>query len=127
MRYHNAQSRNTFSVDIPFNIRSAYLSFLAGFAHILKNLLGHYGSRKVATKRIWRLPDVLNQTGLSRSTIYEMIGRGEFPRQVKLGPRAVGWSSDDVVAWIESRIEYSQVCDSGRPAHLFRTNRAPGS
>jgi prophage regulatory protein len=59
------------------------------------------------TKRIWRLPEVLNQTGLSRSTIYEMISRGDFPQQVKLGPRAVGWSSEDVVHWIDSRIEYS--------------------
>ncbi len=79
------------------------------------------------TKRIWRLPEVLNQTGLSRSTIYEMISRGDFPQQVKLGPRAVGWSSEDVVNWIDSRIEYSQVCNSGQSAHLIRTVRMPGS
>ena len=58
----------------------------------------------MSTRRIWRLPDVLEQTGLSRSTIYEMIGRGEFPRQINLGPRAVGWVSDDVLDWIDFKI-----------------------
>jgi len=54
--------------------------------------------------KIWRLPEVLNQTGLSRSTIYELIGRGEFPRQINLGPRAVGWVAEDVLAWTDSKI-----------------------
>ncbi|MCH8060411.1 MAG: AlpA family phage regulatory protein, partial [Proteobacteria bacterium] len=41
----------------------------------------------MSTKRVWRLPEVIIQTGLSRSTIYEMIKRGEFPRQFNLGAR----------------------------------------
>ena len=53
----------------------------------------------MTTITIWRLPEVLRQTGLSRSTIYEMISRGDFPRKVKLGRRAVGWIADDVVQW----------------------------
>ena len=31
------------------------------------------------SKKIWRLPDVLEQTGLSRPTIYEMIDRDVDP------------------------------------------------
>ncbi len=57
------------------------------------------------TAKIWRLPEVLKQTGLSRSTIYEMIGRGEFPRQINFGPRAVGWVVDDVLAWLDAKIQ----------------------
>ncbi len=57
------------------------------------------------TAKIWRLPEVLKQTGLSRSTIYEMIGRGEFPRQINLGARAVGWVADDVLAWLDAKIQ----------------------
>ena len=53
---------------------------------------------------ILRLPAVLKQTGLSRSTIYEMIDRGDFPQQVKLGRRAVGWIAEDVSDWIQSRV-----------------------
>jgi prophage regulatory protein len=63
-------------------------------------------------KKIWRLPVVLEQTGLSRSTIYEMIGRGEFPRQINLGPRAVGWVSDDVLDWIDFKIREARSHDS---------------
>jgi len=59
----------------------------------------------MTTITIWRLPEVLRQTGLSRSTIYEMISRGDFPRQVKLGRRAVGWIADDVVQWIHAKVD----------------------
>jgi len=61
---------------------------------------------------IWRLPEVLRQTGLSRSTIYEMINRGDFPKQVQLGRRAVGWLGEDVLAWIRVKIDASR---SDRP------------
>ena len=54
---------------------------------------------------IWRLPEVLRQTGLSRSTVYEMIARGEFPRQVQLGRRAVGWIAEDVVQWVHAKVD----------------------
>jgi len=33
-----------------------------------------------------------------------MIERGEFPRQFKLGTRAVGWVADDVLAWLDAKI-----------------------
>lgn len=53
--------------------------------------------------RILRLAAVREITGLARSTLYELIGRGEFPRPVKLTGKAVGWPETDVVAWLESR------------------------
>ena len=65
----------------------------------------------MATTTIWRLSEVLRQTGLSRSTIYEMISRGEFPRQVKLGRRAVGWIANDVDEWIHSKVVCQQEYD----------------
>ena len=52
---------------------------------------------------IYRLPEVITICGLSRSTIYEMIGRGGFPAPVKLGARAVGWRRSDIEAWLASR------------------------
>lgn len=57
---------------------------------------------------ILRLPEVLSRTGLSRSTIYEMIRRYEFPRQISLGARAIGWSDQDVGIWIEEKIRQSR-------------------
>ena len=58
----------------------------------------------MSTRRVWRLPEVIFQTGLSRSTIYEMIKRREFPQQFHLGARAVGWVADDVLAWLDMKI-----------------------
>jgi len=54
---------------------------------------------------ILRLPDVMAKTGLSRSSIYERVHKGTFPSQVSLGGRAVGWPSDEVNSWVESRIK----------------------
>lgn len=55
------------------------------------------------TPEIFRLPAVVAACGISRSTIYEMIRRGEFPRPIKLGARAVGWRRSDIEAWLASR------------------------
>lgn len=58
--------------------------------------------------RMLRLPQVMSRTGLSRSTIYEIINKGKFPRQVSLGPHSVGWIEREVDAWIAERIESSR-------------------
>mgnify|MGYP002713321536 FL=1 len=56
------------------------------------------------TCKILRLKDVQSMTGLSRSTIYAEIAKGNFPRQVKLtGARSVGWYESAIAQWIESR------------------------
>ncbi len=53
---------------------------------------------------ILRLPTVKARTGLSRSTIYLRMTLGQFPKQVALGPRAVGWLESDINAWLAERI-----------------------
>jgi prophage regulatory protein len=57
---------------------------------------------------ILRLKQVKVRTGLARSTLYERIKAGDFPPQVSLGARAVGWLEADVEAWIGARIERSR-------------------
>lgn len=42
---------------------------------------------------------VQNITGLSRSLIYEMMERGEFPRPIRIGKRAVAWRESDLAKW----------------------------
>jgi prophage regulatory protein len=48
--------------------------------------------------------DVQRRVPFSRSTIYLMISRGEFPKQISLGARAVGWLRSEIDQWIESRV-----------------------
>lgn len=56
------------------------------------------------TQTILRLPHVKSRTGLSRSTLYLMMAEGRFPRPIKLGDRAVGWSEAEIAAWIDARM-----------------------
>jgi prophage regulatory protein len=54
-------------------------------------------------ERILRRPDVEARTGLSRSTIYDWMEKGEFPKPVALGARLVGWRESDIEAWLQAR------------------------
>ena len=53
--------------------------------------------------QIYRLHDVLKETGLGRSTVYRMVAEHTFPAPVKLAKRAVGWRHDDVRTWTMER------------------------
>ena len=59
--------------------------------------------------KIIRMGDVLSQTGLSRSAIYQKIACNEFPKQVRLGARAVGWLLDEVNNWVEHQVKVSRA------------------
>ena len=59
-------------------------------------------------RKILRLPIVLDRTGLSRSTVYQRVMEGRFPRPVSLGARAVGWIETEVEEWIARQIEVSR-------------------
>ena len=56
-------------------------------------------------KKIYRLPEVMDMTGISRSSIYLRISTNEFPKPVKLGRRAVGWPEDSIIAWQAQMME----------------------
>jgi prophage regulatory protein len=55
------------------------------------------------SQKIIRLKQAIAKTGLSRSTIYVLLSHGEFPAQIKLSPRAMGFLESEVDAWIASR------------------------
>ena len=53
--------------------------------------------------RILRMNEVVERSGLSRTTIWRLERRQEFPPRRKLGPKAVGWLDDEIEEWIRSR------------------------
>lgn len=55
-----------------------------------------------------RLPQVKVRTGLSRSSLYAKISRGEFPPPINLGARAVGWLESEVDEWISDCVNDSR-------------------
>ncbi len=60
--------------------------------------------------RILRRREVETRTGLSRSTIYAQMAEGTFPKPIRLGKRAVGWTDASITEWLNNRISY----DAGR-------------
>jgi predicted DNA-binding transcriptional regulator AlpA len=61
---------------------------------------------------LWRAPELYAQTGLSQSTLYEMVRAGTFPPPIKIGPRVVAWPSNHVTAWLASRVEPAAMATS---------------
>jgi len=57
--------------------------------------------------KVLKLKEVKVRTGKSRSSIYQSIKEGTFPRQITLGPRAVGWLESSIDQWIQTRVELS--------------------
>lgn len=55
------------------------------------------------TDQIHRRQAVENRTGLSRSTLYAMIAEGTFPKPIRIGKRAVGWTESSLIDWINGR------------------------
>lgn len=56
-----------------------------------------------------KLPVVMGKTGKSRSSIYADIKNNLFPAPIKIGPRAVAWTSASIVEWQEARIKASKA------------------
>lgn len=61
--------------------------------------------------RFIRLKDVLAICGKSRSSIYDAIKKGEFPRPVKLQGRSSAWIKSEIEQWVQSCIKASRCRD----------------
>jgi len=57
-----------------------------------------------APKRLLRIGDVMQRTGLSKTTIYERERIGTFPRHVPIGGRLSAWVESEVDKWLDDRI-----------------------
>jgi prophage regulatory protein len=51
-----------------------------------------------------RAAEVRRLTGVKRSTQYEWIAQGKFPKPIRLSPRLVVWSAEEIEAWQRDRI-----------------------
>lgn len=53
--------------------------------------------------RIIKVPEVLERCAMSRASLYRMLQRNEFPRQVRIGIRSVGFYEHEVNQWLADR------------------------
>ena len=52
--------------------------------------------------RLLKRPEVEELTGLSRSSIYLRMKRGDFPVPVRISSNSVAWRQSDIDEWIKS-------------------------
>ena len=86
-----------------------------------------------APTRIIRRAEVEDRIGSSKTGIYNKLDRESpsydptFPKQVSIGPRAVGWVEAEIEEWVRSRIAESRnVPKQGtRPKSRGTARRAP--
>jgi len=53
--------------------------------------------------RAARLKKVVAQTGLSKTQIYRLMQRGQFPLPARLSERVVAWDEAVINAWLSER------------------------
>ena len=55
--------------------------------------------------KIYRISAIMEMTGLSRSWIYLAVSKGEFPKPIKIGKRAIGWPESVIKEWIQGKVQ----------------------
>ena len=58
--------------------------------------------KQLEERRIIRIDEVSQLTGLAKSTIYKKVSEGSFPPPVRLGTRSVGWRLTDIDLWLQA-------------------------
>jgi prophage regulatory protein len=86
--------------------------------HVPESILGERQTKSVGVKEIpddlnevifLRLPKVKAVTGLSKSSLYDLIRANSFPAPIRLGTRTVAWVASEVNQWAAERILRSRV------------------
>jgi len=67
----------------------------------------------MAYTKFLKLPEVRARTAKSRSSIYQGVKDGTFPKQIKIGgPRAVGWIESEIEDYLQACIDATRSGDS---------------
>ena len=52
--------------------------------------------------KMMRIQNVVEMTTLSKSTIYRLIAKGDFPQGKRLSSRTVVWLEAEIIDWINN-------------------------
>jgi len=53
--------------------------------------------------------EVEKTTSISRTSIYRLMQKGQFPKPIRLSANRVGWLAEDIDNWLQQRIAESRV------------------
>ncbi|MGX5672453.1 helix-turn-helix transcriptional regulator [Thermomonas fusca] len=57
----------------------------------------------MALETYLRMPELTRRLGIARSTIYKLMQQDDFPKPLKLTPRAVAWSRQDIEDYLRRK------------------------
>ncbi len=60
--------------------------------------------------KLIKIKRVSELTTLARSTIYDYMSAGKFPKQVVLGKNSVAWVEEEVIGWVKDMIDQREQC-----------------
>ena len=58
---------------------------------------------KTTEMKLVRVRDVMELTGISRTSLWRLIKSGDFPAPFRLGPRMNAWHEHEIYDWLNSR------------------------
>jgi len=61
--------------------------------------------------RLIRMKEVTHITGLSRPSVYRLMKDGTFPNSIDLGERSVAWIEEEVLEWVDHKIQTARMND----------------
>ncbi len=77
--------------------------------HTLNSFDRHFDSEL----RFIRMREACHKTGLSKSSIYDLMAQGHFPKTIRLSPnengRSVAFIESEIETWIAERIAARNV------------------
>ena len=62
--------------------------------------------------KLVRLGTVLEMTTLSVSTIYRLMKKGKFPRQIKISERSTRWVLVEIYEWMDGNFQSREAIDN---------------
>ncbi len=57
----------------------------------------------MSNRKLIKLPEVKELTTFSSATIYRLMKKGAFPKQIKLAERSSGWFIEEIYDWLEKK------------------------
>lgn len=73
--------------------------------------------------RLLRLAEVMQLTGLRRTTLYSLQARGEFPLRVVISANTVAWVEAEVQQWLAQRSSARGTMSARLPLRMGRPAR----
>ena len=60
-------------------------------------------STSYTEQHVIRIQELMQITGVSRSSIWRWVKSGDLPPPIALGPNCIGWLSAEIYKWLEDR------------------------